>query len=88
MKKLLVALVGVMLMIPNTNNAQESDTLSAKNLFGDLRARHIGPALMKPILLILGSSMREPQVVGYGNLMTLQPPLIQFLTIMHSLLAL
>ena len=43
--KLLKILLAFLLMVPCVSNAQEI-SLSGKQLFGDLRARHIGPALM------------------------------------------
>ena len=45
MKKLII-LVLSMLFLPFSNNAQNNTSVNLKNLFGDLRARHIGPALM------------------------------------------
>jgi photosystem II stability/assembly factor-like uncharacterized protein len=39
-------LFGCFLIISSTLNAQSDNILSAKNLFGSLNARHIGPALM------------------------------------------
>ncbi len=44
MKKLLLAIMASALWFPNTTNAQSSD--NGKQLFGDITARHIGPALM------------------------------------------
>ena len=44
MKKILIALVAIA-TLPITFQAQEI-TLKGKELFGDMRARHIGPALM------------------------------------------
>jgi photosystem II stability/assembly factor-like uncharacterized protein len=44
MKKLLILFFSL-LMIPVTGNAQEI-SLKGKELFGDMKARHIGPALM------------------------------------------
>ena len=45
MKKLIILVLGMMLL-PFSNNAQNNTSVNLKNLFGDLRARHIGPALM------------------------------------------
>jgi len=35
-----------MVLLPFSNDAQNNASVNLKNLFGDLRARHIGPALM------------------------------------------
>ena len=45
MKKLIILVLGLALL-PFSSGAQNSSTIDLKNLFGDLRARHIGPALM------------------------------------------
>ncbi|MFT5230655.1 MAG: photosystem II stability/assembly factor-like uncharacterized protein [Saprospiraceae bacterium] len=45
MKKLII-LVMVLIVAPFATDAQESKALKGKELFGDMRARHIGPALM------------------------------------------
>jgi photosystem II stability/assembly factor-like uncharacterized protein len=45
MKKLLFTIFLSIWLFPINTNAQ-TKSISAKNLFGDLRARHIGPALM------------------------------------------
>ena len=45
MKKLIILVLGFALL-PFTNEAQNNFSINLKNLFGDLRARHIGPALM------------------------------------------
>ena len=45
MKKLIILVLGFALL-PFTNDAQNNSSIDLKNLFGDLRARHIGPALM------------------------------------------
>lgn len=41
--------IGLLLLamaVPAASFARQPDTLRAGNLFGDLKARHIGPALM------------------------------------------
>ena len=45
MKKLIILVLGIA-MLPFSSGAQNSPSIDLKNLFGDLRARHIGPALM------------------------------------------
>ena len=45
MKKLIILVLGLVLL-PFSSGAQNSSSINLKNLFGDLRARHIGPALM------------------------------------------
>jgi len=45
MKKLIILVLGIA-MLPFSSGAQNSSSIDLKNLFGDLRARHIGPALM------------------------------------------
>jgi len=45
MKKLFVLILGAILL-PCQLQAQENNSLNIKDYFGDLRARHIGPALM------------------------------------------
>ncbi len=46
MKKLFVFIMALSVYGPARTLGQERDTLRATNLFGDLKARHIGPALM------------------------------------------
>ncbi|MGB5322752.1 WD40/YVTN/BNR-like repeat-containing protein [Lutimonas sp.] len=67
MKKLLVTLIGIFLMIPATSHAQVSDTLSAKNLFGDLSARHIGPALMSGRIIDMETHPTNPRIIYAGT---------------------
>jgi photosystem II stability/assembly factor-like uncharacterized protein len=45
MKKLILAIFALTIL-PLTTQAQEETTLKGKELFGDMNARHIGPALM------------------------------------------
>lgn len=45
MKKILLIIL-LFIIVPNTINAQEKISLKGKQLFGDISARHIGPALM------------------------------------------
>jgi len=47
MKKLLLSFFIAMLAVPFFGNSQQTlETISGKQLFGDMKARHIGPALM------------------------------------------
>ena len=45
MKKLIILVLG-MALLPYSIGAQNSSSINFKNLFGDLRALHIGPALI------------------------------------------
>ncbi len=54
-------------MIPATSHAQVSDTLSAKNLFGDLSARHIGPALMSGRIIDMETHPTNPRIIYAGT---------------------
>jgi len=67
MKKLLVTLIGIFLMIPAITHAQASDTLSAKNLFGDLSARQIGPALMSGRINDMETHPANPRIIYAGT---------------------
>ena len=67
MKKLLVTIIGIFLMIPVMSRAQVSDTLSAKNLFGDLSARHIGPALMSGRIIDMETHPTNPRIIYAGT---------------------
>jgi photosystem II stability/assembly factor-like uncharacterized protein len=67
MKKLLLTLVWSVLLIPSLSHAQTSDTLSAKNLFGDLRARHIGPALMSGRINDMETHPTNPRIIYAGT---------------------
>ncbi len=46
MKKLLLCLITTGLLLPFTSGAQATNAIKGKELFGDMSARHIGPALM------------------------------------------
>jgi len=67
MKKLLLAFIGIILLIPSIGHAQTTDTLSAKNLFGDLRARHIGPALMSGRINDMETHPTNPRILYAGT---------------------
>ncbi len=67
MKNLFLTLVGIILIIPVISYGQRTDTLSAKNLFGDLRARHIGPALMSGRVNDLEIHPKNPRILYAGT---------------------
>lgn len=67
MKKLLLAILWCTMIFPSFINAQTTDTLSAKNLFGDLRARHIGPALMSGRINDLEAHPTNPRILYAGT---------------------
>ena len=67
MKKIVFTLLCGILMLPTFTNAQTSDTLSAKNLFGDLRARHIGPALMSGRINDMEVHPTNPRIIYTGT---------------------
>lgn len=67
MKKIVFTLLCGILMFPTFTNAQTSDTLSAKNLFGDLRARHIGPALMSGRINDMEVHPTNPRIIYTGT---------------------
>jgi len=67
MKKLLYTLLWSVLILPTITNAQTTDTLSAKNLFGDLRARHIGPALMSGRINDMEVHPTNPRIIYAGT---------------------
>lgn len=46
MKNLIFLGILLVICLPASVSAQQKDTLRATNQFGDLKARHIGPALM------------------------------------------
>lgn len=46
MKRIFFTFVSVVFFLPLTGEAQSSKTIKGKELFGDMTARHIGPALM------------------------------------------
>ena len=67
MKKILLTFIGIILLIPSISDAQTTDTLSAKNFFGDLRARHIGPALMSGRINDMENHPTNPRIVYAGT---------------------
>jgi photosystem II stability/assembly factor-like uncharacterized protein len=67
MRKLILAITGIALLIPTFGNAQISDTLSAESLFGDLKARHIGPALMSGRINDLETHPTNARIIYAGT---------------------
>ncbi|MCF6223796.1 MAG: hypothetical protein L3J34_08715 [Flavobacteriaceae bacterium] len=67
MKKLLYTLIYSILIIPAFNYAQSNDTIRANHLFGDLRARHIGPALMSGRINDLEIHPSNPRIIYAGT---------------------
>jgi photosystem II stability/assembly factor-like uncharacterized protein len=67
MKKLLLVITGVLFLIPVFGHSQSSDTLRAESLFGDLKARHIGPALMSGRINDLVSHPTNARIIYAGT---------------------
>lgn len=67
MKKLLFLFVIVIGFSPVVTVAQTSEIVSAKDLFGDLSARHIGPALMSGRINDLEVHPTNPRVIYAGT---------------------
>ncbi|HAH34826.1 MAG TPA: hypothetical protein DCL52_08575, partial [Flavobacteriaceae bacterium] len=66
MKRILLALL-VTLLFSFTGNAQEEISLKGKELFGDMRARQIGPALMSGRINDLESHPTNPRILYTGT---------------------
>jgi len=66
MKKLLLLVLGLVLM-PWHIQAQDDNTIELKDLFGDLRARHIGPALMSGRINDLEAHPTNPRIIYAGT---------------------
>lgn len=67
MKKLIFTLcLSAGLFVPNLM-AQEAESLKAEGLFGDLRARHIGPALMSGRINDMEVHPTNPRVIYAGT---------------------
>ena len=85
MKKLLLSsFFGILFLIPQNNSAQQKPT-DLGSYFGDIRARHIGPALMSGRINDLELHPNNPRIIyagaaggGVWNLMMEDQPLIQF----------
>lgn len=66
MKNFLLLLTTVFLLNNLPSFAQKSDSIDAKELFGDLRARHIGPALMSGRINDLETHPKNPRIIYAG----------------------
>jgi photosystem II stability/assembly factor-like uncharacterized protein len=67
MKKLLFTVALCIGFIPIYTNAQDSKPINAKSLFGDLRARHIGPALMSGRINDMEVHPTNPRIIYAGT---------------------
>jgi photosystem II stability/assembly factor-like uncharacterized protein len=66
MKKILFLALSISLL-PWQNQAQSDNTIDIKDLFGDLRARHIGPALMSGRINDMEAHPTNPRVIYAGT---------------------
>jgi photosystem II stability/assembly factor-like uncharacterized protein len=66
MKKLLIFVLGIAVM-PWQLQAQENNNIELKDLFGDLKARHIGPAVMSGRVIDLEAHPTNPRIVYAGT---------------------
>lgn len=66
MKRILLPLL-VTLIFSLPGNAQEEISLKGKELFGDMRARQIGPALMSGRINDLESHPTNPRILYAGT---------------------
>ena len=66
MKKILLALL-LTLLFSFDGNTQEEISLKGKELFGDMRARQIGPALMSGRINDLESHPTNPRIIYAGT---------------------
>lgn len=67
MKKLFFAIVLSIGMMPFYSNAQTTETVPAKGLFGNLSARHIGPALMSGRINDMEVHPTNPRIIYTGT---------------------
>jgi photosystem II stability/assembly factor-like uncharacterized protein len=67
MKRILFAFLCVSLLTNTHVFSQNTDKISAKNLFGNLRARHIGPALMSGRVIDLAVHPTNPRIIYAGT---------------------
>jgi len=67
MKKLLFAIALSIGLMPFISNAQTTETVSAKGLFGNLSARHIGPALMSGRINDMEVHPTNPRIIYTGT---------------------
>ena len=56
-----------MALLPFSSGAQNSSSINLKNLFGDLRARQIGPALMSGRINDYGESTQQTIRIIYAG---------------------
>jgi len=66
-KKLFFAIILSIGLLPFNSNAQTTGTISAKGLFGDLSARHIGPALMSGRINDMEVHPTNPRIIYTGT---------------------
>ena len=67
MKHLLFTIAMSIGFLPIYSNAQDSKPINAKDLFGDLTARHIGPALMSGRINDLEVHPTNPRIIYAGT---------------------
>ncbi len=66
MKRNFVSLLGLALLLPLALLAQDDNTIDASKIFGDLRARHIGPALMSGRINDMEVHPSNPRIIFAG----------------------
>jgi photosystem II stability/assembly factor-like uncharacterized protein len=66
MKKLTILIV-IITLLPFQFQAQNNDKIALGDLFGDLRARHIGPALMSGRINDLEAHPTDPRIIYAGT---------------------
>ena len=66
MKKLIILVLGFVLL-PFRSEAQNNASINLKNLFGDLKARHIGPALMSGRIIDMELHPTNNQIIYAGT---------------------
>lgn len=67
MKHLVLIIFLIVSILPESLNAQSAEKISAKDLFGDLNARHIGPALMSGRINDMEVHPTNPRIVYTGT---------------------
>ena len=67
MKKIVFAIVLCMVMLPNHSYAQTSKDVKVGDFFGDMRARHIGPALMSGRINDMEAHPTNPRIIYAGT---------------------
>jgi hypothetical protein len=66
MKKLILSMLVGACMLPTHVEAQNKP-IKLKDLFGDLRARHIGPALMSGRIIDMEAHPTNPRIIYAGT---------------------